>query len=40
MDDVYVSYKNCTIEPTLAEFDDVSDKNFVYGGSIFEIPFG
>lgn len=24
----------------VAEFDNVPDKNFVYGGCIFEIPFG
>ncbi|CAD8184636.1 unnamed protein product [Paramecium pentaurelia] len=40
MDQAHASYKNCPIEPMIAEFDNVPDKNFVYGGCIFEIPFG
>ena len=40
MDQVSISYKNCPIEPTVAEFEDIVDKNYVYGGDIFEIPFG
>ncbi|CAD8088773.1 unnamed protein product [Paramecium sonneborni] len=40
MDNVCVSYKNCPIGPIISEFENVSDKAYVYGGNIFEIPFG
>ncbi|CAK85699.1 unnamed protein product (macronuclear) [Paramecium tetraurelia] len=36
----YVSYKDCSIEPMVKEFETVPNKDFVYGGCIFEIPIG